>query len=347
MSFEVDRPIRLLADPSELLKDGLNHHALTNPTSNRPNSCVSDIPHHITHQQQQPSTGNPTGVSSPTYSGASSSLSSNSTGTIYSNNTHDGGIDAGSDNSTKQISSVNKISSNLYMYPDISPRQRAMNYPSNSKSIGAYDNKHLLSPVPDCLDHDPTATVAAASGVNEHTPTRVPLPTPPASGGTPPQQQQTWRDMDRRYDFATRPNMGHYWTPTTTSSMCTAAAAAPPLYHELMHQTPTTTHQQPPYWMSLHHQQQHHHHLPSSSMLENRHTYPSHQPYPAMTHHSKKSLHADPGTTTKVVSSTATPRRYKCTVCVKRFTRPSSLATHMHSHTGEVKTQQLLCILLC
>ncbi|ORZ25151.1 hypothetical protein BCR42DRAFT_315390 [Absidia repens] len=30
-----------------------------------------------------------------------------------------------------------------------------------------------------------------------------------------------------------------------------------------------------------------------------------------------------------------TPRRYKCTVCVKRFTRPSSLATHMHSHTGE------------
>ncbi|RCH77836.1 hypothetical protein CU098_004749 [Rhizopus stolonifer] len=29
------------------------------------------------------------------------------------------------------------------------------------------------------------------------------------------------------------------------------------------------------------------------------------------------------------------PRRYKCTVCPKRFTRPSSLATHMHSHTGE------------
>ncbi|KAG2192054.1 hypothetical protein INT47_012303 [Mucor saturninus] len=33
--------------------------------------------------------------------------------------------------------------------------------------------------------------------------------------------------------------------------------------------------------------------------------------------------------------SHATPRRYKCTLCVKRFTRPSSLATHMHSHTGE------------
>ncbi|GAN06902.1 hypothetical protein MAM1_0140d06392 [Mucor ambiguus] len=33
--------------------------------------------------------------------------------------------------------------------------------------------------------------------------------------------------------------------------------------------------------------------------------------------------------------SANTPRRYKCTLCVKRFTRPSSLATHMHSHTGE------------
>ncbi|RCH96892.1 hypothetical protein CU097_014815 [Rhizopus azygosporus] len=36
----------------------------------------------------------------------------------------------------------------------------------------------------------------------------------------------------------------------------------------------------------------------------------------------------------KAYSSVA-PRRYKCSVCPKRFTRPSSLATHMHSHTGE------------
>ncbi|ORZ06880.1 hypothetical protein BCR42DRAFT_426630 [Absidia repens] len=36
-----------------------------------------------------------------------------------------------------------------------------------------------------------------------------------------------------------------------------------------------------------------------------------------------------------VTTAATTPRRYKCTVCVKRFTRPSSLATHMHSHTGE------------
>ncbi|ORX72297.1 hypothetical protein DL89DRAFT_215231, partial [Linderina pennispora] len=27
--------------------------------------------------------------------------------------------------------------------------------------------------------------------------------------------------------------------------------------------------------------------------------------------------------------------RYKCEVCLKHFTRPSSLKTHMFSHTGE------------
>nr|CAG8433405.1 1461_t:CDS:2 [Entrophospora candida] len=31
----------------------------------------------------------------------------------------------------------------------------------------------------------------------------------------------------------------------------------------------------------------------------------------------------------------STPKRYKCEICQKRFTRPSSLQTHMYSHTGE------------
>jgi uncharacterized Zn-finger protein len=30
-------------------------------------------------------------------------------------------------------------------------------------------------------------------------------------------------------------------------------------------------------------------------------------------------------------------KRYGCELCSKRFTRPSSLTTHMYSHTGEVK----------
>lgn len=41
-----------------------------------------------------------------------------------------------------------------------------------------------------------------------------------------------------------------------------------------------------------------------------------------------------------------TPRRYKCTLCIKRFTRPSSLATHMHSHTGEVSYLTFIFLLL-
>lgn len=55
--------------------------------------------------------------------------------------------------------------------------------------------------------------------------------------------------------------------------------------------------------------------------------------------HGKCSPHSPPNGLSSMDANkvvTTTPRRYKCTVCVKRFTRPSSLATHMHSHTGEV-----------
>lgn len=33
--------------------------------------------------------------------------------------------------------------------------------------------------------------------------------------------------------------------------------------------------------------------------------------------------------------SSSTQKRHKCKICDKRFTRPSSLQTHMYSHTGE------------
>ncbi|PIA15345.1 hypothetical protein COEREDRAFT_44961, partial [Coemansia reversa NRRL 1564] len=33
--------------------------------------------------------------------------------------------------------------------------------------------------------------------------------------------------------------------------------------------------------------------------------------------------------------SSSQRKRYLCTVCQKMFARPSTLATHMHSHTGE------------
>jgi len=33
--------------------------------------------------------------------------------------------------------------------------------------------------------------------------------------------------------------------------------------------------------------------------------------------------------------ASATQKKHKCKICDKRFTRPSSLQTHMYSHTGE------------
>src|ERR1700753_3529796 len=38
----------------------------------------------------------------------------------------------------------------------------------------------------------------------------------------------------------------------------------------------------------------------------------------------------------KVASSSQ--KKHKCKVCDKRFTRPSSLQTHIYSHTGEKRT---------
>lgn len=40
--------------------------------------------------------------------------------------------------------------------------------------------------------------------------------------------------------------------------------------------------------------------------------------------------------------SSSTQKKHKCKVCDKRFTRPSSLQTHMYSHTGEKRTYSLI-----
>lgn len=44
--------------------------------------------------------------------------------------------------------------------------------------------------------------------------------------------------------------------------------------------------------------------------------------------------------------SSSTQKKHKCKVCDKRFTRPSSLQTHMYSHTGE-KRESLFSLWVC
>lgn len=44
--------------------------------------------------------------------------------------------------------------------------------------------------------------------------------------------------------------------------------------------------------------------------------------------------------------SSSTQKKHKCKICDKRFTRPSSLQTHMYSHTGEKRKSDLIISLL-
>ena len=47
--------------------------------------------------------------------------------------------------------------------------------------------------------------------------------------------------------------------------------------------------------------------------------------------------------------SSSTQKKHKCKVCDKRFTRPSSLQTHMYSHTGEKRkfSSQIKEMMMC
>lgn len=44
--------------------------------------------------------------------------------------------------------------------------------------------------------------------------------------------------------------------------------------------------------------------------------------------------------------SSSTQKKHKCKVCDKRFTRPSSLQTHIYSHTGEKRMSPFLDLLV-
>ncbi|SAM07665.1 hypothetical protein [Absidia glauca] len=74
--------------------------------------------------------------------------------------------------------------------------------------------------------------------------------------------------------------------------------------------------------------QQPYHHHPSSKQHEHSRCPPSSSPYPTMNMISSFPTRVN-------LSTSKSPKRYVCHICSKKFTRPSSLTTHIYSHTGE------------
>lgn len=193
------------------------------------------------------------------------------------------------------------------LFDTSSPHQHDMNTPAAATTT---TNGWMLSPVPE--HHAAAASLVNVSnniGVNNHGPSpppaaiaahRAPLPTPPLSSVESHQHHHP---------------SSHFHFPSWSSAMNNNnnnTALIPP---------PSMT-----YWLYPAQHNPVKDHTIFSSNTTRRH---------------KASSPSSPNTksTNKTANSSSTPpRRYKCSVCVKRFSRPSSLATHMHSHTGEVFT---------
>lgn len=195
-----------------------------------------------------------------------------------------------------------------------STHQHDMNTPAAATTT---TNGWMLSPVPE--HHAAAASLVNVSsnnssiGVNNHGPSpppaaiaahRAPLPTPPLSSVESHQHHHPSSHI-------------HFpsWSSAMNNNNNNTALIPPPSMTYWLYPAQHNLHASPVK-----------DHTISSSNTTRRH---------------KASSPSSPNakSTNKTANSSSTPpRRYKCSVCVKRFSRPSSLATHMHSHTGEVYT---------
>jgi hypothetical protein len=182
------------------------------------------------------------------------------------------------------------------------------------------EKPEVLSPLPDSFyDAYPSNNSNFAAGA-------VPLLTPPASEIYPPMDLINWHSSEQRkyYDMLYYPpppvacySPGCTCQHTPTDSMQSFGLMSPSMFFD-----PT------PY--SLHQRKRHYgKHNNSRSSLDSSSSSSS-TSSSTIDSPNQHQLQQDSQ------KSALTPRRYKCTLCIKRFTRPSSLATHMHSHTGEV-----------
>lgn len=189
------------------------------------------------------------------------------------------------------------------------------------------EKPEVLSPLPDSFyDAYPSSNSSfTCAGV-------MPVLTPPASETYPPANSNliNWHSEQRKYydpvDFLCYHPMPQ--PPLPSPSACYSPGCS--CQHVSMHQqqslglmSPSTFFDPSPY--SIHQRKRHYgkHNTSSRNSLDSSSSSSTSSTIDSSNQEAQK--------------STLTPRRYKCTLCIKRFTRPSSLATHMHSHTGAVK----------
>lgn len=206
---------------------------------------------------------------------------------------------------------------------DTSSHHHDMTTPAAAATTTA-TNGWMLSPVPE-HHHAAAASLAnigsnnnssSSIGVNNHGPSpppaavathRAPLPTPPLSSVESHQHHhQHHHHSSPHFHF---PSWSSAMNNNNNTALIPPASMTYWLYpaqHNLHHASPVKDHN-------------------NLSATNTRRHKPS-SPSPSNAKSTNKSAN----------SSSTPPRRYKCNICVKRFSRPSSLATHMHSHTGEV-----------
>ncbi|SAL99500.1 hypothetical protein [Absidia glauca] len=351
MTFEIDRPIHFLPQ-ANYMKEDFGYSSAMALTQQQQHSPVYSPAYNVSSAQDH--AGNKSGMEPE---GAYNNLPSS-----YH---HDQISSSSSSPSTSQVPVSTSLTPLYPLGSSYSDMGAANSSPQSSKKINDIHNRDLLSPLPtnaslltppplDMLQLHPNSVAWKQDMYPSHieqpntswiqqqqddnlyysastTPRSLsnsppqpqppqlhPLNLPPCNCiSMMPQYNSSFNGMPSPLDLA--PSPGTTKMPHSSSSQHIKRSR----YHRSPYQRPADHHQpsfNPPA-------------LPSSSTSTSSSSSEQQQQHtnqPPRNRLASSSSSSSSSSTTENI-----PRRYKCTVCVKRFTRPSSLATHMHSHTGE------------
>ncbi|CAM0135033.1 hypothetical protein VKS41_000391 [Umbelopsis sp. WA50703] len=200
-------------------------------------------------------------------------------------------------------------------------------YSRGTSSSGSSIDESLPSPVLEELEMPPHPASSQYAFMNKHQP---PFFEVPMSVETPAWRPASYAPTDLAYDMYTMPsdytapqypappqnhtNQFRQWPDYTGRYTRYQPYCSPTLYHHHPMQLPMPSPTQ-----SV---------TSSSSCSSDAYKKPSKSSMPGADFMTSFSAKIEK-------PATGTPKRYKCELCAKRFTRPSSLATHRRSHTGE------------